>query len=284
MTPRESKLFWDIISCPRTRSSSNNPCHRIIAIQNGNDCWQVPEPWNGSLSEEFLIIGGNPAIDLKELYPATIDVNNPSWCAMGNSGIKWSNSSVETFFEKRFGFPSCHAFGSPRPYVDTTNSSILQTDGTYKCPKNEYWSIYNKICKAIDSTFEPWRFAITDIVHCKSSSSQGLTSATYKICVNHTKEIVDLFTKQSQSSCPVIVLIGSSANSYVDMLLDGKCISNTVIGSYDYTRGGFVQTKDIILRKYSYMDKTINIVCGIPAPSRANGQMSNIVINGHKIW
>jgi hypothetical protein len=23
---------------------------------------------------------------------------------------------------------------------------------------------------------------------------------------------------------------------------------------------------------------------GIPAPSRANGQMSNIVINGHKIW
>lgn len=285
MTTEESKLFWDIIGCPCFHTAPKDACHRIIATQNGNSCWQVPEPWNGSLSEKFLIIAGNPAIDIYEMYPSTVNVGSLAWVTMGTSKLIWGRTKVEDFFNKRFGYNICTAFGTSQPYVKTVGPCILQVDGTYKQPKNNYWEIYNKICTAIDSSFAvtPWRYAITDIVHCKSSSSQGLTSATYSVCVNHTRKIVDLFIKLSQSDSPVVVLVGSSANRYISMLFSGNYASAT-IGSYNYTRNKVTERKDIVMREYLCNGKKVKVICEVPAPSKANGQMSDIVINGQKIW
>jgi len=278
MTPIEEKLAWDIINCP---SFCPRHCRPIISLQAPKGCWQIPEPWNGALSSGYLIIAGNPALDDAELYPTTSSSSSLSWVG---PGIWNNNIYVEKFFEGRFGVSTNLAFPGQK-YVDvlTNPPSILLKTGAVKNPKNLYWEVANKICGLLNSSFVPWSFAFTDIVHCKSSSGQG--NPPYHTCRHHTKAIIDLFARMSESRIPTVILIGAPANKQKDYFFGTKPVTrNSHFGSYDYKHGK-VYTKDIIDEVFIMGNgREVRVISGIPAPSAANRQVSNVKIGSAVIW
>lgn len=72
MTLAEIKLFNDIVDCAdkQALAGASSPCCAIINAQSSLPVRQVPEPWNGNLSEaSFLVLGSNPALDVDEVFP-----------------------------------------------------------------------------------------------------------------------------------------------------------------------------------------------------------------------
>ena len=286
MSPDEKELLMDIIKCP---ISCPRQCNTIVSIQAFKGYWQIPEPWNGSLASGFLIIAGNPALDDAELYPATSSSTSLSWVGPGIWSNKKDNEIVEDFFEGRFGKSTNPAF-HPQKYVDvSTNppSILLKTSGV-KNPKNPYWEVANKICSLLSHSFVPWSFAFTDIVHCKSSSGQG--NPPYNTCRHHTKAIIDLFVRMSseesiEESIPTVILIGAPANKQKDYFFGKNPVTcNSHLGSYLFKHGK-VYTKYIIDEAFIMGNgKKVRVISGIPAPSAANCQVSNVKIGATKIW
>ena len=277
MNALESKLFWDIINCPK---SCPRQCNAIVSLQALNKNWQIPEPWNGFLTSGFLVIAGNPALDDAELYPATSSSSSLSWVGPGI----WDKDIVESYFEGRFGMSTNPAFPK-KQYVDvlTTTPSILLKSGIFKKAKNSYWEVANSICTLLNRSFEPWSYAFTDIVHCKSSSSKG--NPPFNTCRHYTKSIIDLFVNMSKSSVPTVILLGAPANKQKDFFFGKNPVSrNSHFGSYDYKRGK-VYTKDILDEVFNMRNgRKVRVISGIPAPSKANCQVSNVKIGSAVIW
>ena len=277
MNALESKLCWDIINCP---NSCPGQCNAIVSLQASNEYWQIPEPWNGFLTSGFLVIAGNPALDDAELYPATSSSSSLSWVGPG----VWDKDIVESYFEGRFGKSTNPAFPMKK-YVDvlTTTPSILLKAGVFKKAKNPYWEVANRICSLLNSSFEPWSFAFTDIVHCKSSSSQG--NPPFDTCRHHTRSIIDLFVTMSKSPVPTVILLGAPANKQKDYFFGKNPVSrNSHFGSYDYKRGKVI-TKDILDEVFNMRNgRKVRVISGIPAPSKANCQVSNVKIGSTLIW
>lgn len=276
MIAAESRLCWDIIKCPH---SCPIQCKSIVSIQATN-IWQIPEPWNGSLTSDFLLIAGNPALDNDELYPSTSSFSSLSWVGPG----VWNDVIVESFFEGRYGISTNPAFPG-RKYVDvlTNPPSILLKNGSIKNAKNPYWAVANTICSVLNDSFVPWSFAFTDIVHCKSSSSQG--NPPFNICRCHTKDIIDMFVNMSKASVPTVILIGAPANKQKDYFFGKTSIScNNQFGEYDLKRKKKVYKKIISEEVFKMGERNVRVISGIPAPSTANRQVSNVRIGRTVIW
>ena len=275
MNPLEVQLCWTIINCPRACPAQ---CNSIVSLQGPSGVWQIPEPWNGSLTSKFLIIAGNPALDTDELYPSTHSPSNLTWVGPG----VWNQTEVQCFFEGRFGISKNKAFPN-NPYVDVSTNppAVLLKSGSTKNPKNPYWEIANKICSLLDNSFQPWSFAFTDIVHCKSSNGKG--NPPFNTCRHHTKSIVDLFAQLSTSD-PTVILIGADANRQKDYFFWTHPVSSNNLGSYDFKRNGIIQKRHIIDESFSYNSNKLRVISGIPAPSKANGQVRNVTIGGTVIW
>jgi hypothetical protein len=160
----------------------DSPCHKILAIQEDlrPDLRQVPEPWRGEVESPLLFVSSNPSIDSTD--------DSPTYGS--------SDDLLVTYFHE--GFPDCF----PR---------VRQQNGTPRSYPVRFWSSIRMRAAQIwglpkDETRPGKDFAITEIVHCKSTKQIGVSKAM--------KPCMDLHWANTlaSSGAKVVVVLGAVAH------------------------------------------------------------------------
>jgi hypothetical protein len=187
MRDRDAKeVLLEIANCEIARNYFDgpvpgHPCSTVIAAQGAPswDQFQVPEPWSGNLLKApILFLGSNPSIFNAEEYPR------------GAS----TEPQLENFFNSRF---EGHWMRDNR---------ARKADGTYG-KKVPYWSsIQGRAAELLGRAASPGvDYVLSEIVHCKSISEVGVTSAL-NFCAG--RYMVKLLCC---SGAAVVVLVGRKA-------------------------------------------------------------------------
>jgi hypothetical protein len=184
-------LLLQITGCPvvaECRAGSRLACSRVVGVQSAISWsdFHVPEPWNGELeSARVLFVSSNPAIDSAELYPT------PSW----------ADTERIDFFRHRFS-------GGKQAWTDAFRT--LLKDGRYDAAPRagKYWAeIHNRAIELLGPEARPGiDYALTEVVHCKSSSNHGVKEARVECATRYLEPVL-----QVASSARVIVLVGKQA-------------------------------------------------------------------------
>lgn len=280
MNNKEKQLFWDIINCPNSNkeSSLRCACSKVLLAQRGFPFRQVPEPWSGQLDKaSFMVIGSNPALVVKskpvfiyELFPSKDNKWN-NWQTINS--FTWDRNDVENYFINRFA--GAVFSGTQQPFVDITKNAALNVFPgpkiDYKKLNNDYWSVYNKYCKAIDPNYTDYSFVVTDFVHCKSGGETGVKEAM-NYCQGYMIKIINLFLENGQPRHSIL-LFGSQTESAKKLnvltSLGAKPVGKTaVVGNYYYKRKDVKDGKRaILMQRFSFGIGTFDVYYQIPAPS-----------------
>lgn len=174
---------WKIIDCGLTNSpKSGNVCNPIYLSQNPKNIsdYHIPEPWNGDIENApILFVSHNPGYTQGEEYPC---YNNPNFSSTAGLNIP----ATETFYDQRF----------EGKYVKHDNGKkfkVFMANGQYKSVHGFWNYAYNISVKLLGkSNVIPGKdFAISDIVHCKSSSVDVIPNVCFDECMKrHFKSVL----------------------------------------------------------------------------------------------
>lgn len=286
MTSSSRKLFWDIVNCQlRSLRGQGCPrCNRILGLQNGANRLQIPEPWSGDIDNaSVLFVGANPALCRNEIFPSRDATAPYQWAQYCGQGSRWTPQGVESYFEGRFGVAACpHC---KIPYFDPSGQRVLWTNCAYHNVQNQYWRIYNKYYNAVLTATglpeEEYGFALTDVVHCKGGGQVGVLEAS-ACCGQWTQKVIAAFVNNT-ATWHSLIFVGRQYELTIPMVLQAFGWNKVVVGTYTYLRKGKSSTKQIWKSTIGIMGKSVDVYYGIPAPSRSNRAVSNIVFLGKAI-
>jgi hypothetical protein len=185
------RLLLQITKCPVVadcRGGNQAACSRVVGVQ-ADTPWSdyhVPEPWNGELeSARLLFISSNPAIDSRERYPTP----------------NWSDEERIDFFRHRFS-------GGTRPWTDGFRT-LLNDDHYDTAPRaGKYWAeIHQRAIELLGPDARPGiDYALTEVVHCKSSGNHGVKEARAECAARYLEPVLE-----AARSATVIILVGKQA-------------------------------------------------------------------------
>ena len=176
-------------------NDSHCSCKKIIKSQKKEySSFQLPEPWNGDIKNcKILFISSNPSIDEREKYPTN----------------KWDKSEIEDFFINRFSCKKKWVKNELRPLM--INKDNIEY---YPSPKKwvRFWGSVRSTAKDIlnsNKVIAGVDYAITEIVHCKSTSEIGVKEALETCADKYLDRILML------TNARVFVCLGDKVSSYI---------------------------------------------------------------------
>ncbi|MHB1286751.1 MAG: uracil-DNA glycosylase family protein [Leptospirales bacterium] len=181
----DSSLLTSIVTCEELTKARLNttycgPCKKIIGVQDNQEEFQIPEPWNGHIDKApLLFIGPNPSIDEKEQYP----------------NKDWDMNAVRDYFENRFEGKW------------TRDLKILLRSGAYSNRPVRFWTSIRArtaelLGKSKDQVIPGTDFSVTEVVHCKSRESEGVKESLEYCSSKFLRKTIE------QSAALVIFLLG----------------------------------------------------------------------------
>lgn len=184
-------VFLSVARCPNVtlciESDAPHPCREIVDHQmreqrvQSYDNFQVPEPWVGELDvAPILFISSNPSI--------------------GEDRHAVGGSSDETLWDSHhFAFGG----GRRRYILDGINSTTTAGDKLKKVP---YWASVRARARELIPNAVPGRdYALTEVVHCKSTDEIGVASAAAECSKMHFERIL------GSSPARVLIVLGKVA-------------------------------------------------------------------------
>ena len=195
--PNPQQLLLEIANCPivaeiRKDPTRPHPCKKIVNSQ-GGAVFQLPEPWVGQIDRApILFISSNPSIDEEERFP-------------GNNESEWPAERIADFFYGRFT--------SSAGWVK--NYKVLLKNGKYAKRKVRFWlSARQRVAKMLDKAAEEVQpgvdFALTEVVHCKSRSEEGVREASCFCRERYLERIIEI------AAAKIIVVYGSVARKAME--------------------------------------------------------------------
>jgi hypothetical protein len=186
-------LLEDIVRCEEIDAANKDgahPCRRIVSVQSGiagGQSYQVPEPWRGDIqSAPLLFVSSNPSINLLDDAPWS---HLPT-VAIANYYQQPRISSVFPRAQYRYGVPS-------RRNVP-------------------FWSsIHHRAIELYGETTDVRHgrdYAITEIVHCKSTDEFGVDQARHRCLDKFLRRVL------AYSHCRFIVTLGGHAEAAMSEL------------------------------------------------------------------
>ena len=172
-----NELLLAITRCPeveKARFDDNHRCHEIVCSQRAGD-FQAPEPWRGHIeTAPILFVSSNPSIaDPDPDYPRA----------------DWQDDKIVEYFQE--------GFGRMRPEDRNRVPFWRSVDGI----ANRIFGHNGKVAPGQD-------YALTEIVHCKSTREQGVSEAQ-PFCPQKW-----LCPVMRQSGAKIIVLLGRHARDH----------------------------------------------------------------------
>lgn len=183
------KLLFDIAKCNHfcnliTDPNHKSPCNIIVNSQRGygvtkKSDYQLPEPWTGDIvNAPILVLSSNPGYSDDELYP----------------DFSWPPPMIADFFINRF-----KNRGSKYSWV--YNNKVLNSDGKRGISVRYWTSIKKRVEELLLRPSNPGiDFCITEIVHCKSSSENGVNTSLHNCS--------DIFLDEKIKISGAILIIG----------------------------------------------------------------------------
>lgn len=196
----DGHLLTEIFRCPNVRLCINlsdgesHPCKEIVELQRSDsvDTHDLPEPWMGRLEvAPILFIGSNPNAGADSAYPRWSDAND----------------DVVDYFDNHFG-------GGRASWVED-GVRLMNPDGT-KGRLVPYWrGVRRRAEELLERGVRPGiDYALTEVVHCKSSKQQGVTTASVQECGSrYFDRMLEL------SAAKVVFVMGQAAHRHVQMQL-----------------------------------------------------------------
>jgi hypothetical protein len=177
-------VLLNIARCPLTApgASCGTPCAAIVASQaSQGERFHVPEPWRGDLA-------GAPLLFVS---------SNPSWqadddCPTASS----SDDTIAAYFTK--GFPD--TFLKVRLADGRPGRSVA----FWSAIRRRAAELYDRDAEAIVAGQD---FALTEVVHCKSTGETGVAEAATACADRHLAAVMRL------SPARVVVLLGKVARA-----------------------------------------------------------------------
>lgn len=207
-----SSLINQIVQCGVNTQHADSECHAAWIAQGCTciDDFHLPEPWNGNIeSASLLFLSINPGYSPNELYPR---LGNGWW--IDESG-KLSVQRVADFFTNRFS--------SEHNYVmneDGRRFCIKMEDGSYRRLRRSYWENIHKIATLIlnRDVCIGKDYAITEIVHCKTSRESGLNEKCYSRCLTlWLKQILNVAQKAN-----TIIVVGEKPRILIGQFVEQR--------------------------------------------------------------
>ena len=184
---KTNELLLAITRCPevpKARADANHPCHGIVCSQQA-DAFQAPEPWRGHIdTAPILFVASNPSIGGKYQFPP----------------LEWHDSKIvhhsQCNFDPNAGYVSVSSSGAQR---------VIGGDGKWV----RYWSGVRKHAGDIlgQKPKPGMDYALTEMVHCKSSGERGVSDALYHCTNKWMLSIMEI------SGAVVVVLLGKHAQN-----------------------------------------------------------------------
>lgn len=218
------KLLIEIVKCKnihdcKINRNKNNPCYKIVDLQQELNNFQVPEPWNGDIENApILFLSINPAINENEEFPTF-------------NKLKWDNNKIIDFF--------CNRFDGEYAKIINDNAYIRYKDGNFSKTVG-YWNTTLKNTAAI-MNIDPINVkmgednCIIEIVHCKTHGQGNLNIRCENECFNN---YIEKILKLSKAF--IIVLVGIAARDFF-IKKYFKEISNELLKPENY----FIKSKFI---------------------------------------
>jgi hypothetical protein len=137
------------------------------------------------VTARLLFVSSNPAIDSRERYPTP----------------QWTDAERIGFFRHRFS-------GGTQAWTDGFRT--LLKDGRYDpAPRaGKYWAeIHRRATELLGPDPQPGiDYALTEVVHCKSSGNQGVTEARMECASRYLEPVLE-----AAAAARIIVLVGKQA-------------------------------------------------------------------------
>ena len=185
------EVFLSVARCPNValciESEAPHPCREIVMDQMNSpgvlsySNFQVPEPWVGELDvAPILFVSSNPSI--------------------GEDRHAVGASSNETLWESHH-----FAFGGGKsPYI--LDGIYTTTTSGDKLKKVAYWVAVRARARELISDAVPGRdYALTEVVHCKSTGEIGVASAAAECSKMHLDRVLSI------SPARVLIVLGKAA-------------------------------------------------------------------------
>lgn len=190
-----NNLLNDIAFCENVRKvlveNLSSPCEKIIKSQNCDySNFQLPEPWSGDIENCCLLfISSNPAINKKEEYPDGSDY--------------WKKEIIEDFFINRFS--------EEEKWTKDLRTRLKNSE--FSKGMGKFWPAVRSTAKklfGIENIKIGKDYAITEIVHCKSTNEKKGVPEALDTCAGKYLE-----RKINLTKAPVIVVLGAIAGKYI---------------------------------------------------------------------
>lgn len=180
-----NELLLKITRCPeivKARGNASHPCAGIVGLQNA-ETFQAPEPWRGHIeTAPILFVSSNPNIDSsiygKKPFPP------PSW----------SDDQIIDHYRRCFDQDS----DVPGPIPEKVYNSVA------------FWrGVRARAGEILGRRAVPGKcFALTELVHCKSSGQKGVAKA-HQTCARRWIDRV-----MEASGADIVVLVGQHARDH----------------------------------------------------------------------
>ncbi|WP_157359163.1 hypothetical protein [Arthrobacter sp. Soil782] len=230
-----AELALSVARCPEVPLAAEDPthpCHKVVHSQDQYEGpFQVPEAWAGKLeTAKVVFLSSNPAISagvpdapapykrLAEMYP-TAD---------------WEDERVADFMLNRFD-------GQQEKWVNE-KLQHLKVDGESRGRVEGYWSWVKQQTEALVGSDRPWyeHVAMTEIVHCKSGSEDGVKQAADHCSSMHMDRIL------TATPANLIIVVGIQARDRLLRAYPEVALQFPRFGQDDKTTGRVDPSQSVI--------------------------------------
>lgn len=211
-------ILFEIAYCENIKKVQSNDgklncaCKTIVDLQEESK-FQLPEPWNGDIENcRILYVSSNPSINQKEKYPTK----------------DWEEKEVLDFFKNRFSKDKKWVEEELRPLCIDDNGKEY-----YPPPKKwvRFWGALRSISRDLlktDNVIPGKDYAMTEIVHCKSTKERGVAEALDICAEKYLDKIFNI------SASKLIVCLGTKVSKYIKSRYSISC--EDIITEFPNTR------------------------------------------------
>ena len=198
------ELLLAIVNCPeidQARGDAGHPCAGIVGLQQPAQ-FQKPEPWRGHIdTAPILFVSSNPSIRGKEAFPPA----------------DWKDQHVINHYQRCFDDDA-----SIPGHIDKATYNSVR-----------YWTGARARAKEIlgRPAKQGTDFALTELVHCKSTNERGGVTQALRRCAERWLEPV-----MHQSAAVIIMLMGKHAHDAAARVWQRDCSQPCV--HFDVSIGG----------------------------------------------
>ena len=246
--PSINRLALAISSCDQVctaNENSSHPCNSVVKWQVdewGGDIDRIegssmhrPEAWTGNLtSAPIIFLASNPSFSSTE--------NFPTW-----DSSKWTDDEITDFGVNRFTTEISRKYGATQSNSLEKQDRTIGLDGSLS-DKVEYWVWVRRYAalilgKELQDVSAIEDYVMTELVHCKSPSEQGVMQALQTCSEKWFEKIM------MESSSKLVFVAGAKAGEAFARIYHHQlpetwgCWSNSEVGR---GKGFWPKSKDAL--------------------------------------